>query len=112
MGRNRTPTELLDAKGSFLKHPEYKRKSEPKIDSPLGGPPKHLTPEQAKVWRELAKCLIRGVGKYSDRPAFESLVLLNARERDSTVTGQERGQLISLYSRFALIPADRNDRLP
>jgi hypothetical protein len=74
MGRNRTPPELLDTKGSFLKHPECKRKSEPKIE----------------------------------RPAFESLVLLKARERDSTVTGQERGQLISLYSRFALTPADRS----
>jgi hypothetical protein len=74
MGQNRTPPELIDINRSFLKHPQCKRKSEPKID----------------------------------RPAFESLVLLKARERDSTVTGQERGQLICLYSRFALTPADRS----
>ena len=49
-----------------------------------------------------------GVGKVSDRHAFEMLVRLMAKERADSINNNERGQLIKLLGSFGMTPADRS----
>jgi phage terminase small subunit len=123
MARNRTPTAILEAKGSYIINPERKRDAEPKGGGPLGGPPKYLMDEEKKIWKEIAKRLPNGVAFESDRDSFEMLVRLThvmrysgktltlADESEFTVPDMksaERATLISLWSRFAMTPSDRS----
>ena len=62
MGRIPIPTEILDTRGSFLKHPERRRPNEPYETRPLGSPPKYLSDEAKKLWKEIAHNLPPGVG--------------------------------------------------
>jgi phage terminase small subunit len=108
MGRIPVPTEILDARGSFLKHPERRRPNEPQETRLLGNAPRCLTAEQKKLWGEISHNLPPGVGKVSDRHAFEMLVRLMAKERADSINNNERGQLIKLLGSFGMTPADRS----
>jgi hypothetical protein len=110
MGLNRTPTAILEARGSFIGHKNRKdaRAGEPVVTKKLGGPPKSFTDEQKKLWREFAKIVPAGVATYADRWAVEIVVCAMAKFRAGTITGGERSQLTSLLSRFGLTPADRS----
>ena len=108
MGRIPQPTAILDAKGAFLTHPERRRPNEPYETRPLGSPPKYLSDEAKKLWKEIAHNLPPGVGKVSDRFAFEMLVRLMAKERANASNNNERGQLIKLLGSFGMTPADRS----
>lgn len=109
MARNRTPTAILDAKGAFIKDPQRSRPNEPKSTRPLGKPPKWLSGEQKKIWKEMAKRLLPGVGSASDRDAFEMMVRLTEHMRSGVpMRSADRQTLISLWSRFAMTPADQS----
>lgn len=111
MARNLTPTTILDAKGSFLKHPERERDAEPSTanQDPLGGPPSYLSKEEKKVWKDVAKSLLPGVAFASDRFAFELLTKLVAKMRAGLMDKtSDMTTMISLFSRFAMTPADRS----
>ena len=110
MGLNRTPTAILEARGSFIGHKNRKeaRAGEPIVTKRLGSPPKTFTDEQKKLWHEFAKIVPAGVATYADRWAVEIVVCAMAKFRAGTVTGGERYQLTSLLSRFGLTPADRS----
>jgi hypothetical protein len=112
MARPRTPTALLEVKGAFLPgaNPSRARESEPVSTRPLGNPPKHLSKERKKLWKEIAKRLAPGVAMESDRDAFELMVRLTDRMRtdDILMRSADRTALISLWSRFAMTPADRS----
>lgn len=110
MGRNRTPTSILESRGSFISHKNRKdaRAGEPVVTKILGSPPKTCTDEQKKLWREFAKIVPAGVATYADRWAVEIVVCAMAKFRAATISGAERGQLTSLLSRFGLTPADRS----
>ena len=51
MGLNRTPTAILEARGSFIGHKNRKeaRAGEPVVTKKLGSPPKTFTDEQKKT---------------------------------------------------------------
>ena len=108
MGRIPVPTEILETRGSFLKHPERRRPNEPQEPRPLGNAPRCLTAEQKKLWAEVAHALPPGVGKFADRYALEILVRLLAKERADSINNNERGQLIKLLGSFGMTPADRS----
>lgn len=110
MPQIRKPTAVLDAEGSFIRHPERARDSEPETSSskPLGNPPSYLSVNQKRIWRELRKQMLPGVCFYSDRTAFELLVRLVCKMRDDTINRSEVSSLIALTSRFAMNPADRS----
>jgi hypothetical protein len=110
MGRNRTPTEILDAKGAFAKNPNRERSSEPTTNQPIGNPPTYLSKPEKKIWKELVKQSLPGVLKYSDRAAFELLVRLTSTIRTdyATMRVADKSLFVSLCSRFALTPADRS----
>lgn len=101
------PTEILDAKGSFIKHPEYRRTEEPVVTKPLGNPPAHLTPEQKKAWKEIAKQIPPGVAKHADRLSLEMMAVLLCKFRAGTAKASDNAQLINLLARFGMTPADR-----
>ncbi len=109
MGRNRTPTAILDAKGGFLTHKDRQRPREPISTKPIGSPPKSFSAAEKKVWKELAGQACPGVLLESDRLLFAVLVRLAtkfyAREQ---MMGTEVSQLITLSSKFAMNPADRS----
>jgi phage terminase small subunit len=107
MGRPTQPSAISDAKGYYLKHPERKPVDEPVVTKPLGGPPKHLTDDEKKLWREFAKMVPYGVAKFSDRWAVEKLVRLFAKERRGIIRVAEGGQLLTLFAKFGLTPSDR-----
>ena len=110
MSRPRTPTELLDVRGSFLVHPsrEDARKNEPTTDRPLGDPPERLDAEVQAVWHEVAAQMLPGVCKESDRTMFEALCRLIYKMRMGTIRIMELTALVSLCGRFAMSPADRS----
>jgi hypothetical protein len=110
MGLNRTPTAILEARGSFINHKNRKeaRAGEPVVTKKLGSPPKTFTDEQKKLWHEFTKIVPAGVATYADRWAVEVVVCAMAKFRAGTITGGERSQLTSLLSRFGLTPADRS----
>jgi hypothetical protein len=110
MGLNRTPTAILEARGSFINHKNRKdaRAGEPVVTKKLGGPPKSFTDEHKKLWREFAKIVPPGVATYADRWAVEIVVCSMAKFRAGGISGAETGQLTSLLSRFGLTPADRS----
>lgn len=110
MSRPRTPTELLDVRGSFLVHPsrEDARKNEPTSNRPLGDPPERLDAEVQAVWHEVAAQMLPGVCKESDRTMFEALCRLIYKMRVGTIRIMELSALTSLCGRFAMTPADRS----
>lgn len=112
MGRNRTPTAVMDARGSFIANPRYARPDEPSTEGsrPLGPPPKWLSKEEKAVWKDLANQMLPGVVFFSDRGAFELFVRLTHKLRTqfATMKGVEMGQFITLCSRFAATPSDRS----
>jgi hypothetical protein len=109
MGRNKTPTAYLDAKGAFIANPQRSRPNEPTSDRPLGSPPKYLTKEQKNIWKDIAKRIPHGVACEADRDAFEMMVRLTEGQRQGVITrSAERTTLISLWSRFGMTPADRS----
>lgn len=110
MGRNRTPTAILDAKGTFLVNPQRARSDEPATDRPLGSPPRYLTDAEKKVWKELADQCLPGVVFESDRTEFEMLVRLKAKMIDDfwSMKSADKALLVTLGSKFAMTPADRS----
>ena len=106
MGLNRTPTAILEARGSFINHKNRKaaRAGEPVVTKRLGSPPKTFTDEQKKLWHEFAKIVPPRVATYADRWAVEIVVCAMAKFRAGSITGAETGQLTSLLSDSGLRP--------
>jgi phage terminase small subunit len=109
MGRPRTPTSILDGRGSFLQKPSRSRPDEPTTDKPIGDAPTYLTKEERKVWRELVKQSLPGVLMESDRLMFALMVRLAAKfQSGAPMMAAETSQLISLSGKFAMNAADRS----
>lgn len=122
MGRNRTPTVVLDAKGAFTKNPNRARPDEPTTDHPIGNPPSYLSKDEKKIWKERVKQAIPGVLKYSDRTAFELLVRLDntmrndrANMRAWTRSASGAARVLSpafLKSRFVMDEKEKRIKAP
>lgn len=108
MGRPKTPTKLLDARGAFRKHPERRRDGEPEVKDPLGSPPS-LEPDELEAWREIIERAPVGVLTAADWHSVEMASCLMAeyrRDRTGFAAGK-MGRLQSLLGRFGMTPADR-----
>ncbi len=127
MARNRTPSNILDLKGAYKKHPDRKRSAEPQAPTFKKTPPRHLSDDERKVWRELVRDIASGVLQQSDRPILEQAVYLLCvvRKAKSTVipirgrdgqlinmkmacSASVHQQLTSCLSRLGMTPADRS----
>jgi len=73
MPRPRTPTNLLDPRGAFRKHPERRkhRENEPTDLPDLPAAPEFLTPQQKRAWKDIVEHCPAGVLKQPDAVAVE-----------------------------------------
>jgi hypothetical protein len=110
MARPRTPTAVLETKGSFLHHPERKRAraNEPRPTGELGDAPEDLSKEEKTAWRYLASLLAPGVAKNMDRAAMEEAAILRVICKSSQATAAERQLYRNYLSAFGMTPADRS----
>ena len=110
MGRNRTPTAVLELTGAFKKHPDRKRarSSEPVGSGPVGDPPKRFDAELRAIWFEITDMIPAGVLAKSDRLALEIACRLVRKVFKDTINGAELSTLNSLLARLGMTPADRS----
>ena len=102
------PTAVLDARGSFMRHPERKRTDEPKPKSKLTRrAPAHLTDDQKPLWKELMAMLPPGVAFNSDKWALVDLVVLEDQSRKGTISETAATRKLAYLGRFGLTPSDR-----
>lgn len=108
MARPRTPTNVLDARGSFRKHPERKR-TDPATSGPLTEPPSHLSEQALACWKEIAGAAPLEVLTNSDRIALEMAAMLLAQFRADPVEfpAMKLTRLEVLLGKFGMTPADR-----
>jgi len=115
-GRPRTPTKILDLKGSYKTHPERKqeRAAEPKPRADRVTPPKYLSKDHKACWREIIKQAPPGVYTNMDRQALEvTCVLLDKFRKGYTLMAEpmsaaELGLLTRMLSQLGMTPADRS----
>lgn len=107
MGRNRTPTEILELRGSFSRHPERRRAREGEIKptTPLGSPPSSFTKDQKAIWIEVKE---HGTWLTSaDRFMIEVAVVLMDRHTRRVIDYKEIPHLIGVLSKLGFTPGDR-----
>src|SRR5437588_9372657 len=111
MARPRTPTNILEARGAFKKHPERRpeRENEP-VDLPeLGEPPKEFCPDQAQAWNDIVEACPDGVLTGSDSLAVEVAARLLAQIRTGSLLDTRLySQFTALLGKFGMTPADRS----
>jgi hypothetical protein len=109
-GRPRTPTNLLDARGAFNKHPERRkdRKDEPVVTDPLGESPKTFTADQLQAWNDIVKMAPAGVLTKADTIAVENAARLLALERIGKASDAQGRRLDSLLGKFGMTPSERS----
>jgi hypothetical protein len=112
MGRPRTPTNVLDARGAFRKNPARgkARENEPVADDGAGYPPAHFTAEQVSAWSELTENAHAGTLSSADRFAVEmaSVLLASFRADPAEFSAAKYQRLQSLLATFGMTPADRS----
>ena len=110
MARPRTPTKVLDMRGSFKAHPERKaeREGEPEIEEPIGDPPKSLKVAEKKLWIEIIEVLPEGVLTAADRWNLEIACRMMYKLRKADANAGEIGILQKCLSNMGLTPADRS----
>jgi len=110
MARPRTPTNLLDARGAFRKHPERKRdrENEPTDLPELAAAPKDFNADQKRAWKDIVSNCPKGVLKASDALAVEIAARMLADMRVGRLDVRLFGQLNALLGKFGMTPADRS----
>ena len=105
----RKPSNVLEFRGSFKKNPSRRRKVIKASDEPIGSPPGYLTQEQVDVWHEILRIAPPGIIKATDRMPLEVLTCLMCefRQGPTLFTASRIAQLMALFGRFGLTPADR-----
>lgn len=108
MGRPRTPSNILELRGSFDKDPQ-RRREDPKVDIGLGEAPPYFDDEERAIWEEIADSAPQGVLAKSDRLCIEMLVplVLQLRQR-GPMKAAERSFMLSTLTRIGCTPADRS----
>jgi hypothetical protein len=73
MARPRTPTNVLELRGSLKKHPDRarERENEPDATDEIGDPPDWFSPEQDACWREIVSLAHPGTLSQADRLIVE-----------------------------------------
>lgn len=108
MPAQRTPTEVLERRGSFDVHPERRRDVGPKNDRPLGPAPARLKGKQLEAWNELVAAAPAGVLTAGDRAIVELAARLLATSWRARLKGGEISQLRGCLASLGLTPADRS----
>lgn len=105
--RTRTPTAVLEARGSFTRHPERRRErqDEPRPDTPLGNPPKRLSEAEKTAWREMQA---EGFWLTSaDAMMVEIAANLMSQQRTGQIDNPARTLLVSTLIKLGFGPTER-----
>ena len=108
MSRPRTPTAILNLRGSFKRHPERAREraGEPKPLNMLGPAPARLKPKEKAAWNEMAT---EGFWLTSaDSFMVEIAAALMVQHREGVIDNPARSLLISTLSKLGFGPTDRS----
>ena len=113
MGRNRTPTNVLELRGAFKKNPQ-RRREDPEVEGDLGDAPAHFDEARVLAWQEIVGMAPVGVLTKADRIAIEMLSDLLVRYRESMTpagerfTSADRRDMLAMLARFGMTAADRS----
>lgn len=107
MARPRTPTALLELRGTFKRNPSRgrDRANEPKPTTALGSPPASFTKDQKAIWAD-----VRARGWWltgPDRYMCEVAVVLMDKHTRRAIDYKEIPHLIAVLSKLGFTPADR-----
>lgn len=110
MGRPRTPSNILDARGAFDKNPNRRRVDEPEPNGDIGDPPERFNAAERAAWAEIIGACTQGVFCQSDRIAVEVAAVLLAmfRADPAGIPAAKLVRLDSLLARFGMTPSDRS----
>lgn len=110
MGRPRTPSNVLDARGAFKKNPNRARPDEPAVDGEIGDPPERFTDGQRAAWFDFTLTCHAGVIGTADRIALEiaAVLLDDFRMNPVDMPAAKLARLDSLLGRFGMTPSDRS----
>lgn len=125
MSRNRTPSAILEARGSFDKDPK-RRRVDPASQGELGDPPPYMNIRHAltadekinaetltDLWHEIANCVPVGVLTRADRFLVELACELMCRFRRYRTTSPhglssaDRTSLANILAKLGCSPVDR-----
>ena len=109
MGRARTATALLEARGAFKNHPERKRQ-DPEVKSDFPGiAPANLTPLQLRAWGYIVNQIPASVLTGADQASVQLLCVLWAEFQQDTASfpSAKIGQMRGLMGEFGMSPAAR-----
>ena len=105
MSRPRTPTAVLELRGSYRKNPRRRREreGEPLVTTPLPDPPARLSDPETAVWREMA-----AIGhwlKGPDQFLLEVAVRLMAKHRAGEL--ETTSHLLTALRKLGFAPGER-----
>ncbi|MGF7180397.1 hypothetical protein [Tunturiibacter psychrotolerans] len=110
MPAHRKTAAAHELSGAAAKNPQRftNRKGEPKPLAPIGPGPKHLTPIERAIWKEITAVAPPGTLGSSDRIILEIVCKLTCAFRTGLLTrASEIAQLMNGLGRLGLSPADR-----
>ena len=109
MGRPRTPTNVLEARGAFRRNPQRRRDGQPEVREPLGSPPESLSGASLVAWNEITRTAPIGVLTEADRLAVEACAHLVAEFRADPVAfhAAKVARMVALLGTFGMTPSDR-----
>ena len=113
MTRQRTPTSLLEAAGTFKHNPSrgLQRANEPEVHEPIPAhAPQHLPDDVQAAWHYIVPLIPEGVAKVVDAPVVEQLCSLYAifREDPKAFQVAQHGEMRRLLGALGMTPADRS----
>jgi hypothetical protein len=110
MGRPRTPSNILDARGAFDKNPNRRRENEPDAVGDVGTHPERFNAGEVLAWNDIVSTCHAGVLCRSDRLAVEMAAVLYAmfRADPAGMPAAKVARLDSLMARFGMTPSDRS----
>lgn len=106
--RTRTPTDVLELRGTFLKNPKRKlaRAGEPKVKDKLGGPPGNLNAHEKAAWNQMRE---KGFWLTSaDQFMVEVAAGLMAMHRSNEIDNPARSLLVSTLAKLGFGPSERS----
>ena len=109
MPRRKTPTRVLDARGSFKKDPQRRRDGEPEVTDSLSTPPDDFSEAEAKAWHMIASKAPMGVLMDSDWPSVVMAAKLWAEFMADSINFNTARltRLHRILGDFGLNPSDR-----
>ena len=79
MARPRTPSNVLELRGAFKKHPERRRQAVEPVGEFDPNPPAHLNQDHVRAWHWIVQQIPPGVLTASDYSSLETMAGLQAR---------------------------------